>query len=77
MAKYKIETDGKYFYPYVEGEDGGWEPINNFYILNGIICSTHCNECHSLERAKELVELARKRKRSESHRYVVYEAELD
>ena len=74
MTKYKIETDGKYFYPYVKEEDGEWEPINDYYIRNGIIYSTHYNECHTLERAKELVEMARKRKRSESHRYVVYEA---
>ena len=56
--KARIEFDGKYYYPYIQKENGDWEPIENYYIDNGLIYSTRNNKCNTLERAEDLVKIA-------------------
>lgn len=61
-ARFKIETDGKYFYPYAKNPKGEWEPIMNYYVVNGLVKSYEHNMCETFERAEFLISLLRGKK---------------
>ena len=72
MKRYKIETDGQYYYPYAR-KGVKWEPIENYYVSNGLIYSTGSNQCSTIDRARFLVSIVR-RKSVKPKRKVIWQA---
>lgn len=58
MKRFKIETDGSYYYyyPYIR-RFLRLEPIENYIVRNGIIESTSSNQCSTIDRARYLISL--------------------
>ena len=70
MKRFKIETDGSYYYPYIR-KFLWWEPIENYRVRNGIIESTGSNQCSTIDRARYLISLARENLKAKKQRRVI------
>ena len=71
MKRFKIETDGSYYYPYIR-RFLWWEPIENYEIHDGKIMSTGSNQCSTIDRARELIRLARENLKAKKRRKVIW-----
>jgi len=67
MKKFKIETDGTYYYPYIRVLFW-WKPIENYEVRCGNLVLTGSNKCDTLERAKFLIQCIKDSLKREENR---------